>query len=500
MRALSKSKLIAYRQCPKRLWLEIHHPELREESAATASGFAVGNRVGEVARALFDETSEGTLIDVGRDGYDGALARTKSLLKVGKPIFEAGFSAAGAIAFADIMLPVCKSTGDPGWRMVEVKSSTSIKDYHRDDASIQAFVARKAGVSLEGVFIAFVDKTWTYRGGNDYQGLLKEEDLTAETINREPEVMSWIGEAEGIAGKHSEPERPTGGHCTEPYECGFLAYCRRREPQSEYPINWLPQIRSKALKEAIDANGLIDLRYVPDDLLNETQKRVKAHTLSGEVYFDAAKAALALKRHKLPAYFLDFETISFAVPIWNGTRPYQSLPFQFSLHSISDAGKKSHSAFLDLSGNDPTKALAEALIAQCGEGGPIYVYSSFEKARITELAKRFPALKQPLLALSQRLVDLLPITKKHYYHPSQQGSWSIKKVLPAVAPDLRYDGLTGVKDGGMAMAAYVEAIAPETVPERREQIRLELLAYCGLDTLAMVRLWEVLAGRLPGEN
>jgi hypothetical protein len=138
--------------------------------------------------------------------------------------------------------------------------------------------------------------------------------------------------------------------------------------------------------------------------------------------------------------------------------------------------------------------LAESLILACGDRGPIFVYSSFEAARIRDLAKKYPKLKPALRALCGRLVDLLPIAEEHYYHPSQQGSWSIKQVLPAVAPDLRYDALPGVKDGGMAMAAYVEAIAPETAPKRREQIRQELIAYCGLDTLAMVRVWEFLSG------
>jgi CRISPR/Cas system-associated exonuclease Cas4 (RecB family) len=493
-RTLSKSKILSYRQCPKRLWLEVHRPGLQQVSDGTRASFTVGNRVGDVARQLFNPQGTAQLIDVKVEGAAVALARTQELLMTSQPIFEAGFSAAGAIAFADVLLPV-RRKGKDAWRMVEVKSSTSVKDYHREDAAIQAYVARAAGVPLESISLAHVNKKWVYAGDDDYQGLLKEEDVTAEASRREPEVKEWIAAAQDVAAQESEPAKATGGHCAKPFDCGFLDYCRGQEPQAEYPVRWLPNIRTKALKAHIATQGVIDLRHVPDELLNEPQRRVKAHTLSGEVYFDSKKAAAALAKHKLPAYFLDFETIQFAVPIWKGTRPYQSLPFQFSVHRLSRGGELEHEVFLDLSGNDPTRALAEALIAACGERGSIFVYSSFEAARILELGKRFPKWKPALNALLKRLVDLLPIAEEHYYHPSQQGSWSIKNVLPAVAPELRYDALEGVKDGGMAMAAYMEAIAPDTRSARKQQIESELRDYCALDTKAMIKLWEFFSSR-----
>jgi hypothetical protein len=197
----------------------------------------------------------------------------------------------------------------------------------------------------------------------------------------------------------------------------------------------------------------------------------------------------------LPAYFLDFETIQFAVPIWKGTRPYQQIPFQFSIHRLSRTGKIEQQAFLDLSGADPSKAFAEDLIAACGERGPIFVYNAgFETARIRELSERFPRLAKPLLALNERVVDLLPVARDDYYHPSQQGSWSIKAVLPALCPDLHYGDLDGVQDGGMAMDAFLEALAPQTSKTRKSEIEQQLLAYCALDTYAMVRLWVAFSG------
>jgi Domain of unknown function(DUF2779) len=495
MRNLSKSKLIAYRQCPKRLWLEINRPKLREDSAATQASFQTGYVVGDIALQIYDPDKKGVLLDAQRDGFEETFRRTEELLASDQPIFEAGFVANGALAFSDVMLPL-QQDGNRVWRMVEVKSSTGIKDYHRDDTAIQAYIARSAGVPLVSIALAHIDSTWVYPGEGDYRGLLKECDLTSKAFGRAPEVKAWIAAAQNTAAQEMEPEIRTGGQCGSPFECGFLDYCQSQEPQAEYPVRWLPAIRANALKDYIAEHPALDLRDTPDELLNAEQQMVKAHTLGNEVYFDAAGAAVALKPHSLPAYFLDFETIQFAVPIWKGTRPYQQIPFQFSLHILDEAGRLESHAFLDLSGDNPDHAFAQALVAVCGTSGPVFVYNAgFEGARIRELAERFPEIAASLMAIKDRLVDLHPITKAHYYHPSQHGSWSIKAVLPAVAPDLSYNALNGVKDGGMAMEAFMEAIHHDTTSARKSEINQQLLAYCGLDTFAMVRLWQFLAGR-----
>ncbi len=494
MRTFSKSKLLALRQCPKRLWLEIHRPELREDSVATQKSFQVGFAVGDIAQRIYDPEGVGALIDVEREGFDGALQRSAELLRsAGQPVFEAGLSAGGAMAFADVMLPV-QENGSNTWRMVEVKSSTSVKDYHRDDVAVQAFIAQAAGVPLLSVALAHIDSSWTYPGTEDYRGLLKENDLTAEAFSRTDEVKGWIVQAQGVEALASEPAIRTGAHCEKPYACGFYEHCSRDQAQSEFPVTWLPRIGKKAL--ALAEQGITDLRDLPDDQLNAKQLRVKQHTLANTAYFDAQGAAAALVGYPLPAYFLDFESIQFAVPIWKGTRPYQQNVFQFSLHTLSATGQLAHTEFLDISGTDPAEPFAQALITVCGVDGPVYVYNAaFEASRICELAERFPLLSAALLAINTRLVDLLPIAREHYYHPSQQGSWSIKKVLPAVVPELRYDALDGVQDGGMAMDAFLEAIHPDTLFERKCQIEQQLLTYCKLDTYAMVRLWQVFAGR-----
>lgn len=499
---LSKSKLLAYRQCPKRLWLELHRKDLAVYAQATQAVFAAGNLVGELATRLYDPDQAGQTFKVERGQIDAVLALTQAALPLRKPIFEAGFSAAGALAFADVLLPV-KHKGKRAWRMVEVKSSTKVADIYHDDVAIQSFVARQSGLLLASVALAHIDKTFVYAGYGDYQGLLVEHDLTEEAFAREDEVRGWIAAAQTTARKRTEPRIRTGEQCSKPYGCAFLAYCAGQEPPAAFPVQWLPRVQAKALKTKLAEPDVIDLRDVPDTLLNPQQLRVKSHTLSGKVYFDKATSASALAGHKLPAYFLDFETISFAVPQWRGTEPFQAIPFQFSVHRLSRSLQLKHTPHLDLTGADPSTGLASALVKACGTSGPIFVYNkSFESTRIKELVVRLPKLGAALRAIDSRLVDLHPVVVDCYYHPSQQGSWSIKAVLPAMVPTLAYDQLQGVQDGGAAQASYLAAAFPQlqaanaqsTVPKTQAQIKAQLLAYCRLDTFAMVKIWAKLSG------
>jgi len=498
MPLLSKSKLIAFRQCPKRLWLEVHRPELREDSTAVQASFRAGYQVGDIARRLYDTEGQGAAIDVESEGYDGAFGRTAELLSSSHaPIFEAGFKADGALAFADVMIPELQS-GQTVWRMVEVKASASVKDYHHDDIAIQAFVARAAGVKLKSVALAHIDSSWVYPGDADYRGLLTENDLTSEAFARTDEVKGWIADAQHIVAQPEEPEKAVGAHCYDPFVCGFCDYCNREAPHPEYPIDWLPRL-SSTKREKLAGLGVDDLREVPDELLSDKQYLIKEHTLNNTVFFDASGAAEDVAPYGFPAYFLDFESIQFGVPIWKGTRPYQQITYQFSLHSATESGALQHTDFLDLSGNDPSEPFATALISSCGEKGPVYVYNGgFETRLIRELAERYPTLTEPLLAINERVVDLLPIARARYYHPSQQGSWSIKAVLPAAVPGLSYDNLDGVQDGGMATEAFLEAIHPDSSQERKSEIERQLRAYCRLDTFAMVRLWQLFSGVKTG--
>ncbi|MDA8254252.1 MAG: DUF2779 domain-containing protein [Betaproteobacteria bacterium] len=489
MRNLSKSKLMAFRQCPRRVWLEVHRPGLKADTQATEQSYQTGYSVGEVARKLYDPQGMGVTLDVDTVGFPAVFDATQQLLPKRRPLFEAAFQMPGALALADVLLPQGQ-----GWRMVEVKSSTSVKDVQLDDIAVQTHIARQSGLNLKSVAIAHVNNDWVYPGEQDYQGLLTEVDVSEQTFARASEAQQWILDAQSIVARTEMPEVRTGAQCGQPYACGFHNHCASLEPQAEMPLQWLPRFRAQPWVE----RGVLDMRALPDDALNPVQQRVRDCTARGEIFFDRHGATQALAEHPLPGYFLDFETIQFAVPIWAGTRPYQQIPFQWSLHFLTPEGTLDHVEFLDLSGRDPSKRFAESLIAQCGKHGPVFVYNAaFEKTRIRELAERFPALAKALQAIDLRIVDLLPIARAYYYHPSQKGSWSIKAVLPAIAPELSYDNLNGVQDGGMAQEAFLEAIAPQTAQPRKVDLRRQLLEYCKRDTLAMVRLWEVFSGEDP---
>ena len=493
MRNLSKSKIIAFRQCPKRLWLELHKPELRDDSASAAV-FQIGYQVGDIARTIYDPEKTGATIDIEALGHGAALARSAELLALGHfPVFEAGVSIEGALAYADVMIPD-HADGSLRWKMIEVKSSTGVKPYHQDDIAVQAHIAAASGICLSSVAVAHIDNSFVYQGDGNYQGILREVDLTEEAVSRSGEVMEWISGAKVVAGLKEEPEISTGPHCSSPFTCGFCDYCNKDKVCPEYPLESLPRLHYRK-REQFEAEGYEDMRDVPDEYLNTVQNRVKQCSVSGEAFFDAEGAAADLAPYGFPAFFLDFETVNFPVPIWKGTRPYQQIPFQFSLHRIDEDGGIQHTSFLDLCGADPSESFAQSLIAQCGTNGPVFVYNAgFENRIMRDLAERFPQHEGHLDSIIDRVVDLLPIARNRYYHPSQHGSWSIKAVLPAVCPDLCYDQLDGVQDGGMAVDAFKEAIATGTDPLRKQEIELQLLEYCKLDTFAMVRLWQVFSG------
>lgn len=488
---LSNSKLLSFRQCPKRFWLEVHQPELKQDSPPTQAIFAIGHTVGGIAKTLYDPHCEGISIDSTTIGEAEALQQTQQALSAGKPIFEAAFAHGGALAFTDVLLP----TSEGSWHMIEVKSSTDIKPYQVEDVAIQSYIAKGSGLDLHSVSIAHVDKTWIYPGQGDYSGLLVKKDLTAQTLARHIDAARWIAAAQSVAAQAKSPKTVMGKQCSAPYACPFAEHCAKDLPKAEFPVAWLPRMQSKKLIQHLEDNNITDMRHVPSDLLTPEQRRVTHVTMHGRTYFDGEEAARALSAYPLPAYFLDFETIQHGVPRWAGTHPYQCIPFQFSLHTMAEDGTLTHTAFLDISGDDPLEPFTAALLEACAEPFPIFVYNAgFEKTCIKELAERFEPVRESLLELRERVVDLLPIIKQYYYHKAQYGSWNLKKVLPCMAPQSNYAALSGVQDGSLAMQAYAEAISTDTSAERKAEIEQQLLEYCALDTQAMVEIWKFLTG------
>lgn len=483
---LSKSKLIAFRQCPKRLWLEVRRPDLKVYDEAAHSRFDAGYRIGDFAQAQYP----GGVLIAPDNNLTNALKETTEQLENSprKVLFEATFQTEGILIRADLLIPA-----RAGWHMVEVKSSTSVKNYHIEDAAIQSWVARKAGLPLVNTSLQVVDSKWTYPGGNKYSGLLKLEPMDDYIAPLQADVPKWLAAAKQVAGG-PEPLVKTGRHCSDPFDCAFQTYCASQMAPVQFPISWAPNLHHTK-RTKYEVAGYLDLREVPVEDLSAKQRKVLAATINNKVFFEplteSEKKELADIR-----YYLDFETIGFTIPIWAGTRPYQQVPFQWSCHIEQPDGVLSHEMFLDLTGDDPSRAFAESLVRTLGKRGPIVVYNQgFEIGIMNALAARFPDLAAGLRRIMERVVDLLPLANEHYYHPGMKGSWSIKAVLPAIAPELDYANLDEVADGLGAQAAYVDAIRPDTLPGRKAQLEKALCEYCARDTLAMIKILHYLHGK-----
>ncbi len=480
---LSKSRIMSSLQCLKRVHLEVNRKDLAQYSAATEAAFAVGHEVGAMAVRLYGGAA-GIFIDYDGGHLSGALDETRKWLASGerRPLFEATLQHDGVLVREDVLLPV-EDGGRPSWRLVEVKASTRLKPEHVNDCAVQAWVHLESGYPLSRVALAHIDNNFVYAGDGDYGGLLLEHDLTEQVLALVPEVPTWVRRArEAVAG--GVPNVPVGQHCGEPYACPFIDFCWPGE--SRYPVQGLGGGK-KQLGRWVEA-GYCDICDVPPGAIrSETQQRIQRVTRAGvpELLPDARRFVDSLP---YPRFYLDFETAGPAVPLWAGTRPYQALPFQWSCHIERAAGEMQHAEFLDLSGEAPMRALALALIETLETDGPVLMYTNYERKVIEGLIARYPDLAAALGAIIERLVDLYPVTKSSYYHPDMLGSWSIKAVLPTIAPEMDYARLEGIHEGTEAANAYLEAIRPETAAARKAQIRADLLKYCKHDTEAMVRL------------
>jgi len=480
-KGLSKSKIISGLQCPKRLYLEINQPELADDSGSQMA-FAIGNAFGALAQTLYPG---GLLIEHDPE-LNRALEATQLAMEDDSipAIFEATFVHDSVLIRADVLQKT-----DSGVVLMEVKASASVKGYHVTDAAVQAWVLENNNHSVAQINIGHVNRDFVYQGDGDYQGILVEADITERARERIPHVGESVDSLrEMLAG--DTPDVEVGSQCSSPFLCPFQDHCWPEQP--DYPVNKLPG-KGKIVQQLLD-EGIDDMRDIPEGrLTNPTQEKVRRITVSGREGFHP-DAVDAVNELGFPRYYLDFETSGMVIPKWKGLRPYQMIPFQWSCHIEYKDGGLEHKEFLDTSGEPPMRVLAESLIESLGSEGPILMYTSFERRVIEGLRQRFPDLKDSLGALVNRLVDLHPIVKKHYYHPDMLGSWSIKAVLPAMVPELSYKNLEGIADGMAAAHAYEELLHENTSEKRKRAIEDELLEYCKLDTLAMVKIVHRLAG------
>jgi predicted RecB family nuclease len=483
---LSKSRFGAGLQCFKRLYLECYVPELADPIDPSQQAlFDTGTGVGILARQRFPG---GRLI--GEPYYEHSRAEVTTSEAVADPLVPAIYEAAFTFDGIRIRVDVLSRNSGNTFDLVEVKSSTSVKLEHISDAAIQLHVLEGFGVPVRKVFLLHIDKSYVYEGGPyDLSTLFLLEDITDRARTFLSSIPGYLVDMREVLHQDAAPSIEIGPQCTRPYQCPFYGYCRQDTP--EHHIEQLPPAKPELI-ERLRTAGILDVRNIPSNfpMLSANQQRVRDCVVTGQAYISSDLSA-ALDQITYPLHFLDFETFNPALPAYPGTRPYQVVPFQWSLHVRDSAGGLHHSWFLHDGDGDPRQALSTSLLDSIGPEGTIVVYSGYEQTIIKQLAEEFPQYEERLLALSDRLFDLLAVVRRHYYHPDFHGSYSLKAVLPALVPDMTYRDLE-IQDGSNASAVFARMIAPATEKPERERIRGALLDYCERDTQAMVRILQVL--------
>ena len=480
---LSKSRYMAGLQCLKRLYLETYRRDLADPiDDGQQARFDAGTFVGELARQRFPG---GKLVAEEPFQHEQAVRTTRRLLRSVSvpPLYEAAFSFDGIRTRVDVLL---KSDG-PGFDLVEVKSSTRVSPVYIPDVAIQIHVMEGAGVPVDRAWLMHVNNAYLYQGGPyDLEQLFTLEEVTerakAFAADNISDDLAHMWEALRL---DTEPEIDTGRHCDRPYTCQFFGNCHENEP--EHPVRQLPRLGEKLWVRLREA-GIGAIRDVPVDFpgLNDAHRRVRNSVITGQPFVGPELGAY-LNEIAYPVSFMDFETIGPALPLYVGTRPYQTIPFQWSLHVQDADGRLSHREFLNDDPDDPRERFVASLLDAVPSQGSVVVYSSYEKSILSDMATLFPQYKSRLEALCDRLFDLLPVTRDNYYHPAFHGSYSLKSILPALAPDLAYDDLE-IRAGDVASIEYARMIADDTPGSEKAQIRANLLAYCKRDTEALVRV------------
>ncbi len=487
---LSKSRFLSGLQCHKRLYLDVHSPELASQpDESTRAILDRGAEIGELARRRFPG---GVLVEADHRRVAEALSRTAELLT--DPAVPAIFE--GAFRFEDVLIRVDileRLAGDPSrsgaWRLIEVKSSSRVKDVHIDDLAIQAFVLRGAGIRPVETCLMHVNTRYVYEGGEvDLARLFLVQNLTEQVESRLSVIPARLAEMRTMLTSSVPPTIEPDGHCHAPYECPFWRHCTQSKP-----ARWIFYLPGGGRTfHTLAQEGIHTIDDIPEEFkLSSIQRRVKDNV---EWTSPGLKTALATVRY--PVHHLDFETFMPVVPKYPRTRPYQAIPIQWSDHIETQAGEVLHQEFLSLESKDPREELAVALLDSLGREGSICVYSSYERLVLEQLAEAIPALREEIERVITRLWDLLEVIKAHYYHPGFQGSFSIKAVLPAVVPALSYEDLE-VQDGQMAARVYERMIFEETDWVEKMRLRDALLRYCARDTLAMLELRKALRGKNP---
>ncbi len=479
---LTKSKFLYGVQCPRLLWIAVNQPDLiPQPDAATQFLFDQGQQVGELAKKLYPDG-----IDVPQDSFMGNINRTKELLALRKPLFEAGVMSGKLFSRTDILNPV----NDDEWDIIEVKSSTEVKDINIDDVAFQKICWEESGIKIGRTFLAYINNKYVKNGEINPEELFFIEDITERVEEISDATRDRIYEMLRIIGQTDCPEALIGTCCSDPYECALMGNCWAELPENNVFTLYYGGKKSCALYD----NGIVEISDIPDAYKLSDKQQIQRSCVSGNgVHVDKNGIKNFLGVLEYPLHYLDFETFSTAIPLYDGTRPYQNVPFQFSLHTQdSPNGGLNHYWYLAGGDGDPRAGLISALRKYIGEKGSIVAYNkSFEENVLKELATAFPEYAGWINGILPRFIDLItPFRDFAYYNPVQHGSASLKKVLPAITGD-GYEGMA-IARGDDASLAYLEMAFGNITDEKINAIRRNLLAYCGLDTEAMARIVEKL--------
>ena len=446
---LSKSTFMMGLQCPKRLWLYKNKPELRPEiSASQQMVFTKGTNTGLLAQQLFSGGKDATPVDYF--SYPRAIRQTFDWISSGeKIIYEAAFQYERVMAALDILV---NKKGK--WHAYEVKSSTEVKEQFITDAALQYYVITNAGLPLADMSIIHLNNEYIKEGDLDLQELFTIVSIKKEVLALQADIKNWIGENKKILQLKKEPKKDIGPHCSDPYDCEFQDYCWSHIP--DVSVFNLTRLNGDK-KFELYYSGILEFHQIPEgySLTTSQQLQVKAK-LENYTHIEPENIQNWMQQLKYPLFFMDFETFMPGVPLYDHSRSYQHIPFQFSVHvQKAPDSDIDHYAFLGEPETDPREEFLRQLIkATKGKGSVIVYNKAFESTRLRELQELFPQYAKDIDKMLNRIVDLMePFQKKWYYTSSMNGSYSIKSVLPFLVPDMS-DTKLELGVGGSAMAAF----------------------------------------------
>jgi len=494
MRTLSTAQLLAYRQCPKRLWLEIHQPDLVAEKNPTAV-FVDEARIREIAFHEFSPKERhhdfGERESFPEESFHVSSARDLTELPH-RPVFGVALSTDGISAIADIMIPVFLEK-TVSWRIIMVSPTTTVRRSDHDQVAIVSYCASQLDIPLDSIWLAYLDQSFQYHCEDVHDYFFKKLDLSEEADNLHEDVRDWISKAQQIIEATTEHQIATGPHCHKPDTFAFCDYCMRNESILDNPVSLLPCLRRPILR-AIQNMGIKDVVDVPDHLLTEMQQRVKHCTITGETYLNRTAAMEEIAKRIPPTYFLSVDAISYAIPRWFFNTPYEPIPYQITLQIVHGDGRVECQSFIDLSGEDPSTECMDRLIRLTEHYGLIFIYGSeIDSQIIHKLFDGYLCYGRDPRVLKSRIVELLPILRSHYYNPEQRGSWAKNDVVGNLCPQIRFENLA-IKNDHMARLAYEEAIDQTTTKNRRAQLESHLKEYGNVNVLALLEIWKNLCG------